>query len=309
MSMSLRQVRVIDPVLSNLARGFLDQPMVGNALFPRVNVPLSGGQVLEFGKEAFRQYSARRVPGGATKRIDMGYLGQPYALVQDALEAKVPREWMRDARVSPGVDLATRSVRMVTGALMRGLEIEQAALSRDADNYATANKIALTNGNRWNDAAVNPSATIEVGREAIRAAAGVYPNVALLSAQAFAACRNNAAILDRFRYTSAESVTTDMLANLWDIERVVVGRGVVAGADDSFGDIWGTDAILAYAPMTPSGAEEPSYGYTYTMEGHPLVEAPYWDDNARSWIYGVTIERVPVIAGATSAYLMQTVTD
>jgi hypothetical protein len=310
MSMSLRQVRVVDPVLSNVARGFLDQPMVGSALFPRVNVPLSGGQIIEFGKEAFVQYNIRRVPGGATKRVDFGHLGAAYALVQDALEAKVPREWMRDARVSPGVDLGTRAVRLAMTIAMRGLEIEQATIARTAASYADANKIALSDGSRWNDSGVNPSATIEVGREAIRAASGVYPNVALLSAKAFAACRNNAAILDRFKYTSSESVTAEMLARLWDIDRVVVGRGVYAtSATAAFQDIWGTDAILAYAPENPSGAEEPSYGYTYMMEGHPLVETPYWDDNAKSWLYPVTIERVPVIAGATSAYLMQTVTD
>lgn len=308
MSMSLRQVRVIDPVLSNVARGFLDQPMVGNTLFPRVSVPLSGGQVIEFGREAFRQYSARRVPGGATKRVDMGYLGAPYALVQDALEAKVPREWMRDAAVSPGVDLGTRAVRMISAIINRALEIEQAALARTAASYPLSNRVALSSGSRWNNA-VNPSATIEVGREAIRGSAGVYPNVCVLSARAFAACRSNAAILDRFKYTTADSITTDMLANLWDIERVVVGRGVFADAADNFQDIWGTDAILAYAPAQPSGNEEPSYGYTYTMEGHPLVETPYWDDNTRSWMYPVTLERVPVIAGITSGYLIQTAAD
>lgn len=308
MSMSLKQVRVVDPVLSNLARGFLDQPMVGNTLFPRVNVTLSGGQVIEFGKEAFRQYNARRVPGGATKRVDMGYLGAPYALVQDALEAKVPREWMRDASVSPGVDLGTRAVRMVSAIVNRALEIEQAEKARNAASYPTDNKVALSSGSRWNNS-VNPSATIETGREAIRANAGVYPNVCLLSAKAFAACRNNAAILDRFKYTSAESITTAMLANLWDIERVVVGRGVYANAADQFQDIWGTDVILAYAPEQPSGAEEPSYGYTYTMEGHPLVETPYYDENTRSWMYPVTLERVPVIAGITSGYLIQTAAD
>lgn len=308
MSMSLKQVRVVDPVLSNVARGFLDQPMVGNTLFPRVSVPLSGGQIIEFGKEAFRQYNARRVPGGATKRVDMGHLGAPYALVQDRLEGKVPREWMRDASISPGVDLGTRAVRVVSTIINRALEIEQAEKARNAASYPTDNKVALSSGSRWNNS-VNPSATIETGREAIRANAGVYPNVCLLSAKAFAACRNNAAILDRFKYTTAESITTAMLANLWDIERVVVGRGVYANAADQFQDIWGTDVILAYAPEQPSGAEEPSYGYTYTMEGHPLVETPYYDDNAASWMFPTTLERIPVIAGITSGYLIQTAAD
>lgn len=63
--------------------------------------------------------------------------------------------------------------------------------------------------------------------------------------------------------------------------------------------------ILAYAPATPSGMEEPSYGYTYTMKGHPFVEQGRWDGDTRSWVHGVSYERVPVLSGITAGYLIQ----
>ncbi|CAK0772392.1 hypothetical protein WCLP8_4870007 [uncultured Gammaproteobacteria bacterium] len=50
--------------------------------------------------------------------------------------------------------------------------------------------------------------------------------------------------------------------------------------------------------------EEPSYGYTYTMKGHPMVEAPYYDNNKRSTIYGVTFERKPVLTGQCAGFLI-----
>lgn len=307
MSMSLSQVRIIDPVLTNVVRGFRQQNLVGDVLFPRVNVPISGGQVTEFGKEAFRLYDARRTPGAATKRIQSGHLGRPYALVQDSLEAKVPREWMRDARVSPGVDLGTRATNVVMSALSLILENEQAVAARTLANYPAANRVTLGAGSRWSDPSVNPTTTAETAREAIRTAVGMYPNVAVLSARAFSAARNNPFILDRFRYTSAQSVSADMLAQLWGLERVAVGAAVSAsGANDDFGDVWGTDAIFAYSPQASVGAEQPSFAYTYVMEGHPLVEPAYWDANAKSWMYPVTFERVPVIAGSGAGYLVQT---
>lgn len=53
MSMSLSQARVVDPVLTTHAQGYKNADFVGMALFPRVDVAKSGGQVIEFGREAF----------------------------------------------------------------------------------------------------------------------------------------------------------------------------------------------------------------------------------------------------------------
>jgi hypothetical protein len=96
-----------------------------------------------------------------------------------------------------------------------------------------------------------------------------------------------------------------MLAAIFDVERVIVGKAVVSDDKGAMTDVWGNNTVLAYVPTTPSGMEEPSYGYTYTMEGHPLVEQPYYDNNAKSWIYPVTYERAAVIAGVTSGFLIQ----
>ena len=87
----------------------------------------------------------------------------------------------------------------------------------------------------------------------------------------------------------------------------MVGRAVTAGAGDAFSDVWGPDAVLAYVPQQASSMEEPSYGYSYTMDGHPLVEQPYYDNNAKSWLYPATYERAPVISGMEAGYLFQNV--
>ena len=306
MPMNNSQVRVVDPVLSNVAQGYQHVEHVGSALFPRVPVQLAGGQILEFGKESFRLYNARRAPGSDTKRIQFGYLGKPYALVQDALEGVVPREHMRDASRSPGINLGTRAVNNVMGSLSLALEYEQAQLATTAANYDANHKLALTPGtDSWADANGDPSSDIRSGREAIRSTVGIYPNTVLLSAKAFNAAIENAKVTDRFKYTSRDSITVDMLAKLWDVERVVVGKAIAFDDQDNAIDIWGNGAVLAYAPTVPSSIEQPSYGYTYTMEGNPLVEQSYYERSAKSWIYPVTYERAPVLSGMLSGFLIQ----
>jgi hypothetical protein len=131
------------------------------------------------------------------------------------------------------------------------------------------------------------------------------PNTLALSAQAFNALKDHPTIVDRFKYTSSNSVTPDMLAAMLDLEQVVVGKAMAFDDAGNDTDIWGNNAILAYVPTAPSGLEDPSFGYTYTMDGHPLVEKPYYENNAKSWIFPVTYERIPVLSGILSGYLIQ----
>lgn len=309
-AVSNRAIRVIDPILTNVAQGYANQEFVGSALFPRVPVFASGGQIIEFGREAFRRYVTKRSPGGNTKRIQLGHLGKPFALLQDALEATVPREHLRDASQVPGIDLAARAVNVVLRNLSMSLEIEQAALATTLANYPVSNRLTLAGATKWTTATGVPMTDIDTGREAVRQQCGMYPNTLLFSAVGFNACKNNVSVLDRLKYngyagTDASQVTPQMLAGLFNVERVVVGKGIFFSDADVSTDIWGNCAVLAYVPATANTAEEPSYGYTYAMEGHPLVEVPYWDDSAKSWIYGVTYERVPVLSGITSGYFIQ----
>jgi hypothetical protein len=194
------------------------------------------------------------------------------------------------------------------GAIALSKEVDQATLATTAANYPAANVMALTAANNWSSAAGSVVANIEDGKEIIRETCGQYPNVLLLSAVAYRAAKTNAALVARFQYTSHESITPDMMASFFDIEKVVVGRGVTADPNTGvFSDIWGNNAVLAYAPQTPGGLEQPSFGYTYTMRGNPMVEVPYFDNQAKSWIYGVTLERVPLLTGISSGVLIQNV--
>lgn len=126
MPMNTSQARIVDPILSTIAQGYRNAELVGNNLFPAVPVTVAGGQIIEFGRESFRLVDAQRAPGAATKRIQFGYLGKPFALTQHALEGPVPQELQRDASRVPGVDLGQRSVKSALRILSLTLEREQA---------------------------------------------------------------------------------------------------------------------------------------------------------------------------------------
>lgn len=301
-------IRVVDPVLTTVAQGYNIQEMVGSALFPRVPVGVRGGQIIEFGRDAFRRYATKRSPGSRTARIQFGYTGKPFALTQDALDVPLPREHIGDAAAVPGIDLGRRAVSVGMRNLLLSLEIDQATLATAATGYG-ANTVTLAGATKWSNAAGLPLANVDTGREAIRQSCGMYPNVLLLSAQAFVACKNNPSVVARFQYNgqvapAATQITPQMLAGLFNVEKVVVGGAVYWNDANAAADVWGNNAILAYVPAQSLSLEEPSYGYTYTLEGNPLVEEPYWDAESKSWVYGVTFERVPVLSGIAAGYLI-----
>lgn len=310
MPMTNAQARVVDPVLTNVAHGYQNAERVGNFLFPRVASPKRGARIIKFGKEAFFKYAMRRAPGAKKQRVMFGYASDPIALVQDALEAQVPIEWIDEAQGLPNIDQESRAVNNVMSSLTLGLECEQAALATNAANYDAENKTSLTSTDKWSDDASDPGAQIREYKNAVRKKIGMYPNVMVMGPDAWEATQNNVKIREQFKYTSADSITTEMAARYFQVAALHVGAGVSADPADptaEFTDIWGNQIVLAYVPQQGQNIEVPSFGYTYELPGHPQVMAGYWEDGTDSWIYPAKYERQAILTGMDAGFLIQAV--
>jgi len=308
-AMNSRQAQVIDPILSTQARGYTNAEFIGQVLLPYADIPNRSMKVLRFGKDAFRRYiDTRRAPGAETRRLQFGYESDPVAMKQEALEALVPDEISQDASRVPGIDLASVSINQVQDIIGLGREVEIATMVRNAANYDAANKVTLAGSDQWSHADSNPKDDVKAAKEAVRAKIGRYPNTMVLGPKVFNALDDHPKLLEKFKYTSSESITTAMLARYFDVESVVVGKAVAlaeSAADDAAADdVWGNDAILAFVPKG-SNFMVPAFGYTYRLTGYPLVEQPYYERNRKSWVYPVTEEFRPYITGAEGGYLIK----
>lgn len=308
MSLNTRTAAVIDPILSNHARGYRNAGFISGALFPRVQIPNRSMTVLKFGKEAFRKLNTRRAPGSNVKRVQYGYGSDTVSLVQDALEGVVPIEHQQEAEKVPGIDLGAHAINMILDVVDLGLEFDAAQLARNAANYDADHKVSLVAGDRWSADTSDPGKDIGTGKDAVRAFIGRRPNTLVLGPSAAAALKNHPKVKEQFKYVSKDSITLEMLAAFFELERVVAGDAVYLPEDapDSAKatDIWGDDAILAYVPAG-GNFMVPSYGYTYELTGYPQVEVPYYSRETKSWIYPTTTERKPYLVGADAGFLFQ----
>ncbi|WP_321362604.1 major capsid protein [uncultured Celeribacter sp.] len=308
-SVNQRTAAVVDPILSSHARGYRNSEFISHLLFPRVPIPNRSMRVIRFGKESFRMLNTRRAPGANKLRIQYGYASDAISLVQDAVEAIVPIEHQEEAMSVPGIDLAAGAVNMVMDIIDLGHEIEAANLARDLTNYDDNNKVTLSGADLWSDDASDPAQDVKDAKEAIRRQIGRYPNVLTLGPSSFNSLTGHAKIKEQFKYTSKDSITAEMLAAYFDVEKVIVGKAVFLDEtmtdDDPAQDVWGDDAILAYVPQGTATFQVPSYGYTYSLKGYPLVNQPYWENSNDSWIYPTKTERRVYLTGAEGGFLFK----
>lgn len=300
--------RVVDPVLSTIAQGYSNAEMVASALFPSVRVPTRGGKIITFGKEDFMLYGSQRAPGENTKRVQFGYSGGNFALVDYGLEGQVPIEVMQEGMAVPGIDHGAMAVRKVSGIMALRLEKQAADIARTAGSYASSNKVTLTSTAQWSDfsGTSNPINNIETAKDAVRAATGKRANTVVMGAAVMSKLRQHPVVVDRMKHTGRDVAKAEILAALFGVQRVLVGDAIYSNdAGTAFTDVWGKDVVVAYTELgSVADMGAPSYGYTYTLDGYPMAEEPYYDRNTKSWVYPVTRAEAPVLASASAGYLI-----
>lgn len=316
--MTPEQIRLNqNPILTSLLLGMGQGSFVAERLFPRLPQALASVSLAQMGDERFRRYNLRRAPGASTKRVEVKYEGKVYTVDQYAVEVPIPREVLREAdvsrRLNVGNYLDISRIAMTTASDILNLdyEAEVATLATTPASYAAGHVLALSGGTKWSSATGTPVTDILDASNVVRKKIGKRPNKLILSADAERALISNAQVKAYLPQTQMGPATLDQLKVILKVDEIVVGDAVLIDAAGVGGDVWGNNAVLAYAPMIGGAGTadislaEPAFGFTNVMEGHPFAETPYFENSVKSWIYGATYERRPNVAYNTAAFLFQ----
>lgn len=308
----LDNLRVVDPVLTTLAQGFKDPQFIGEALFPVRTVTREAGKIPVFGKESWKLYNTLRAIRANSNVASLGEVTLD-TFNLDEHDLAVPLDYREEQESM--FDLEAQAVNLARRVLARGLEAEIAALATNTGNYPGGHSVDLSGTAQFNyytvADAVDPTITINTGKEAIRAATGAEPNTLVLGAATYNALKLHPLLIEKIKYSMKGIVTVDLLREIFDIPNIVVGKSTyVADTGTTFLDLWGDVAILAYVANPGGGGEsgvpdlyEPTFGLTLRKEGWPNVDR-YTENGGKVRYVRSTDIYLPKIVGSHAGYLI-----
>ena len=305
----LSKLRVVDPVLSALAIGYSNAAFVGDQLLPFVTLDKEGGKIPRFGKEAFTIYQTERALRAKSNRINPEDVdGIDISLDEHDLE--YPIDYREDAEAAFPLQ-AHATNRVVEGIRLRH-EAMVASMTQNANNYPAGNKIALSGTDVFTDANSDPEGVVDDAKAAVRNKVVKEPNTMVIGYKSWRAMKRHPKLKAILSDTRSRLVQIADLREIFEIENIVVGKGIYSTENGVVTDLWGGNLVLAYVPKAAPAvagdapvrsAYEPSFGYTLRKKGNPVVDTRT-EDGKLEIIRNTDIFR-PYMLGAEAGYLVQ----
>ncbi|HFG0653969.1 TPA: hypothetical protein ACGEY7_004334 [Salmonella enterica] len=281
MSDYLKGKRVVDPVLTSIARGYKNAAFIGERIFPIVETDKEGVTVPTFGKTAFVEFETQRAVGADSNVLVREKTGS-LDLVLNEHDLAAPVDYCEKAESMFNEE--SKAIRRVTNGVNLKRELYAARLAQDPKVYVQGSVKALAAAERWVGGKGDPIGVIEAGIEAVRNKTGLRPNLMTMGASVMALLKFHPAIQAAIGANERKRITLEILKDLFQVEDVVVGEPVSMASmkdaqdkDKTPSDIWADNLMLHYVgkpqPGTTSADEnEPSFGYTLRRKGMPVAD-------------------------------------
>jgi hypothetical protein len=279
----------VDRVLTNVSIAYIQDQRnyLATQVFPVVHVEQKSGVYYTYTKnDWFRDEAKPRADGDQSAGGGYGLSTAPYAANVYAFHQDVGPQAMANA--DPGINLENQATVFVTQRMLMRQETQWVTDVFGTGIWGTD----VTPSALWNTDSSDPIGDIETGKEAILSTTGFMPNTLVLGYQVYRRLRNHPDLIDRIKYTSeGKQLNEQMLAALFDVDRVLVSRAVKAtnleGETAAYGFTHGKHAWLGYVNPNP-GLLMPSAGYTFA-----------WDSQGGAGsAVTVTRELIPLTRGA-----------
>ena len=301
---NLQALRVQDPVLTNLAKGYHNLELVGEVLMPTVEIDKEAGKIPKFGRLAFRLPSTVRNLRGTSNRLDP----EDITAIDVALEEH-DVEYAIDYREENEAIFSLRQFALNTtqDVIALGREKEVATLALDESKYDSGNKVTLSGTSKITSKQADIFAMFDTGIRAVKRAIGRKPNVCVIAGDVWAALKEHPAVIEKLKYSQVAIVTPEVFAKLIGIDTVKIGEAVYEESNQ-LKDIWSDAIVLAY--VAPRSTErkgtvyEPSYGYTVRRQGGLFVDT-YKENGGKLEVIRTTDIHKPHLLGASAGYLIK----
>jgi len=267
----------VDAILTNISVAYLQKQdnFIADKVFPIVPVDKKSDKFFVYTKnDWFRDEAQRRADAtesaGSGYNLSTGtYSAEVYAFHKDVGDQTVANA---DAPLNP----LREATEFVTQRLLLRRELQfvsdfftTGVWADDVTGVAGSPSSGETK--QWSDyTSSDPIDDIEEAKSEVLSNTGMEPNTLVLGYEVFRQLKNHPDLVDRIKYTSSQTITEDMLARMFDLDRVLVAKAVKAtnkeGASEAYSYAYGKAALLAHVAPNP-GLMTPSAGYHFSWTG------------------------------------------
>lgn len=266
MNPTLQDLRY-DPILSNVSVAYKNDDYIAEQVFPVVKVAHPSGKYFQYDTSKFRVAQSLRGMGSKTNEVDRG-ISQSTAFVikEHALKELVPDEEVKQSPqpLTPEMD-ATENV---TERILVQKEKELADYMANESNLT--NYTTLSGTSQWSDYEnSDPIDDVRDAKAEVHAKIFKEPNTLILGKETYNKLVDHPDIIDRIKYSALGVATPELMARLFDVQRVLIGgagyEGATEGQSSSMSYIWGKHAWVAYIAPRPA-IKQISLGYHFQDE-------------------------------------------
>lgn len=281
--MLVQQDVVVDPALSNVSIRYTNDVFIADEVFPTVKVAKQTGKYYVYDKSNLRIDKTNRAAGSGANEVDFGVSPSgTFSCDDHALKGFVADEIQdqADAALNPLVD----ETETITEKLL--LDRENKLATSLADTAVMTQNTTLSGTSQWSDYSnSSPVNDIRTARTTIHQNTFKKPNTLILGKQVFDQLTEHPEIIERIKYSQLGVVTAELLARIFQVEKVLIGEAgantAVEGQTDSLSYVWGKHAIVAYISPKVS-IKMVTLGLTFTY-GERQVKR--WRDEDREGTY------------------------
>ncbi len=257
----------VDAILSNMSVAFMQEAyaFVAGRAFPTVNVQKQTDKYFTYSQaDFFRDQVQRRADGTESAGTGYSLSTATYNAEVYALHKDIGDQTRANADIPLNMDMD--ATRFLSQQMLIRQEVQWASDAFTTGVWGTD----ATPGTLWDAASSTPIADVETAKNTVLTNTGYVPNTVIMSYKVFSALVDNSDIVDRIKYTSQESVTEELLARLFGVDRVLIMAATyntaAEGATASYSLVGDKDVLVCYTPANP-GLMVPSAGYNMVWTG------------------------------------------
>lgn len=288
-----------DQFLTNMSVGIENEEMIGDKVFPQVNVQKQSDKYYIHGTHLFRPRHDVRSPGAPSQEVTGPRISDDsYYCSEKAIHIKVTDEELAnaDATFTPEME----AVQITQEGVMLAREKRVADAVTTASSYNS--DLTSTPSTLWNATGSNPIQDIIKANRALHKKIFKRFNTAIIQCEVMDDLRENPDLKTRIQYTQTAVLTEDMVASLLGIPTsnlLIPEVGYDTGnptannetnpidviGKSSLGYLWPKDVVLLYNPSRP-GRKMPAFGYEFVWSGNGLINGVrrWREDKIKSYI-------------------------